>query len=89
MKQDNADIKPDDDLGFDPFHETQKALAELMENEMLQQQRLFQQQQQQIHQRNREEHTRSQQHQGFAPTLGPQHYSQVCIHSRVLSFNIL
>ncbi|XP_055908925.1 putative uncharacterized protein DDB_G0271606 isoform X2 [Eupeodes corollae] len=28
----------DDDLGFDPFIETQKALAELMENEMVQQQ---------------------------------------------------
>lgn len=28
----------DDDLGFDPFFETQKGLAELLENEMIQQQ---------------------------------------------------
>ncbi|KAK2725200.1 CCR4-NOT transcription complex subunit 4-like isoform X1 [Artemia franciscana] len=27
------ELKPDDDLGFDPFHETQKALAELVEKE--------------------------------------------------------
>ncbi|XP_063994792.1 uncharacterized protein LOC135172557 isoform X1 [Diachasmimorpha longicaudata] len=47
-KQESNDVKADDDLGFDPFHETQKALAELMENEMqLQQQRILQQQQQQ------------------------------------------
>lgn len=26
----------DDDLGFDPFFETQKGLAELLENEMIQ-----------------------------------------------------
>ncbi|XP_015602796.1 uncharacterized protein LOC107271372 isoform X3 [Cephus cinctus] len=70
-----ADVKPEDDLGFDPFHETQKALAELMENEIqLQQQRLFQQQQQQ--QREREEQSRAQQQQGLAG-LGPQHFPQV------------
>lgn len=70
-----SDIKADDDLGFDPFHETQKALAELMENEMqLQQQRLFQQQQQQ--QREREEQNRAQHQQNIA-SLGQQHFSQV------------
>ena len=83
----NTEIKSDDDLGFDPFHETQKALAELMENEMqLQQQRIFQQQQhqqqqhhqqqqqQQQQQRDREEHNRVQQGLG---ALGPQHFPQV------------
>ncbi|XP_012267573.2 TPR-containing protein DDB_G0280363 isoform X2 [Athalia rosae] len=70
----STEIKADDDLGFDPFHETQKALAELMENEMqLQQQRLFQQQQQQ--QRDREKQSRVQQ-QGLTG-LGPQHFPQV------------
>ncbi|KAG7190066.1 hypothetical protein KM043_006207 [Ampulex compressa] len=70
-----TEVKPDDDLGFDPFHETQKALAELMENEMqLQQQRLFQQQQQQ--QREREEQNRVQHQQSLA-SLGQQHFPQV------------
>ncbi|XP_033324603.2 CCR4-NOT transcription complex subunit 4 isoform X2 [Megalopta genalis] len=74
-KESGSDIKADDDLGFDPFHETQKALAELMENEMqLQQQRLFQQQQQQ--QREREEQNRVQHQQNIA-NLGQQHYPQV------------
>lgn len=69
-------MKADDDLGFDPFHETQKALAELMENEMqIQQQRLFQQQQQQ---REREEQTRVQ-HQQTLASLGQQHFPQVNI----------
>lgn len=72
-----SDVKADDDLGFDPFHETQKALAELMENEMqLQQQRLFQQQQQQQQQREREEQTRVQHQQNLA-NLGQQHFPQV------------
>lgn len=53
----SVDGKADDDLGFDPFHETQKGLAELLENEVqLQQQRLYQQQQ-----REREEQSRMQQ----------------------------
>nr|XP_012147011.1 PREDICTED: CCR4-NOT transcription complex subunit 4 isoform X7 [Megachile rotundata] len=74
-KESGSDIKADDDLGFDPFHETQKALAELMENEMqLQQQRLFQQQQQQ--QREREEQNRVQHQQNIA-NLGQQHFPQV------------
>ncbi|XP_054005233.1 probable serine/threonine-protein kinase tsuA isoform X3 [Hylaeus anthracinus] len=74
-KESGSDIKADDDLGFDPFHETQKALAELMENEMqLQQQRLFQQQQQQ--QREREEQNRIQHQQNIA-NLGQQHFPQV------------
>ncbi|XP_047358522.1 putative general negative regulator of transcription C16C9.04c isoform X5 [Vespa velutina] len=71
-----SDVKADDDLGFDPFHETQKALAELMENEMqLQQQRLFQQQQQQQQQREREEQSRVQHQQSLA-NLGQQHFPQ-------------
>lgn len=69
-----SDVK-DDDLGFDPFHETQKALAELMENEMqLQQQRIFQQQQQQ-QQREREEQNRVQHQQTLAGLN--QHFPQV------------
>ncbi|XP_046629957.1 uncharacterized protein LOC124310202 isoform X2 [Neodiprion virginianus] len=72
----NTEIKADDDLGFDPFHETQKALAELMENEMLQHQRLFQQQQQQQQQlREREEQSRVQQQS--LVSLGQQHFPQV------------
>ena len=39
------DLFEEDDLGFDPFHETQKALAEMLESESKQQQ----QQQQQRH----------------------------------------
>lgn len=67
-------MKADDELGFDPFHETQKALAELMENEMqIQQQRIMHHQhQQQQQQREREEHLRVQQ-QG---SMGI-HFSQV------------
>merc|ERR1712038_1974556 len=38
------DLFEEDDLGFDPFHETQKALAEMLESESKQQ---IQQQQQQ------------------------------------------
>ncbi|XP_061941370.1 TPR-containing protein DDB_G0280363 isoform X6 [Apis cerana] len=72
-KESGSDLKADDDLGFDPFHETQKALAELMENEMqIQQQRLFQQQQQ----REREEQNRVQHQQNIA-NLGQQHFPQV------------
>ncbi|KAL6264103.1 hypothetical protein P5V15_004181 [Pogonomyrmex californicus] len=67
-------VKADDDLGFDPFHETQKALAELLaEDEMqVQQQKIFQQQQQ----REREEQTRVQQQQTLA-NLSQQHFPQV------------
>ncbi|KAJ8681844.1 hypothetical protein QAD02_017636 [Eretmocerus hayati] len=69
-------LKADDDLGFDPFHETQKALAELMENEVqIQQQRLFQHQQQQ-QQREREEQTRLH-HQQNSVGIGPHNFSQV------------
>lgn len=76
-KESGSDIKPDDDLGFDPFHETQKALAELMENEMqIQQQRFQQQQQQQQQQREREEQNRVQ-HQQNITNLGQQHFPQV------------
>ncbi len=32
------DLSEEDDLGFDPFHETQKALAEMLETESKQQQ---------------------------------------------------
>ncbi|XP_020292097.1 alpha-protein kinase 1 isoform X2 [Pseudomyrmex gracilis] len=72
----SSDVKADDDLGFDPFHETQKALAELMENELqIQQQRIFQQQQQQ-QQREREEQNRVQ-HQQTLASLSQQHYPQV------------
>ena len=39
----------DDDLGFDPFHETQKGLAEMMEKEQLLKQQQQQQQQNHIH----------------------------------------
>lgn len=38
VPQSNHYLPMDDDLGFDPFFETQKALAELMENENVQQQ---------------------------------------------------
>ncbi|XP_068978117.1 myb-like protein P isoform X2 [Bombus flavifrons] len=76
-KESGSDIKPDDDLGFDPFHETQKALAELMENEMqIQQQRFQQQQQQQQQQREREEQNRVQHQQNIA-NLSHQHFPQV------------
>ncbi|XP_011882356.1 PREDICTED: alpha-protein kinase 1 isoform X2 [Vollenhovia emeryi] len=69
-----SDVKADDDLGFDPFHETQKALAELLEDEMqVQQQKMFQQQQQQ---REREEQTRVQ-HQQTLVSLNQQHFPQV------------
>lgn len=69
-------MKADDDLGFDPFHETQKALAELLEDEMqVQQQKIFQQQQQQ---REREEQTRVQ-HQQTLASLNQQHFPQVNI----------
>lgn len=75
-------MKPDDDLGFDPFHETQKALAELMENEMqIQQQRIFQQQQQQ--QREREEQSRVQ-HQQTLASLSQQHFPQVSVTQWIL-----
>ncbi|KYQ47301.1 CCR4-NOT transcription complex subunit 4 [Trachymyrmex zeteki] len=69
-----SDVKADDDLGFDPFHETQKALAELLaEDEMqVQQQKMFQQQQQ----REREEQTRVQ-HQQTLASLNQQHFPQV------------
>lgn len=68
-----SDVKADDDLGFDPFHETQKALAELLEDEMqVQQQKIFQQQQQ----REREEQTRVQ-HQQTLANLNQQHFPQV------------
>ncbi|KAF3424411.1 hypothetical protein E2986_07898 [Frieseomelitta varia] len=73
-KESGSDLKADDDLGFDPFHETQKALAELMENEMQIQQQRFQQQQQQ--QREREEQNRVQ-HQQNITNLGQQHFPQV------------
>ena len=68
-------MKADDDLGFDPFHETQKALAELLaEDEMqVQQQKMFQQQQ-----REREEQTRVQ-HQQTLASLNQQHFPQVNI----------
>lgn len=70
-----SDVKADDDLGFDPFHETQKALAELLEDEMqVQQQKIFQQQQQ----REREEQTRVQ-HQQTLANLNQQHFPQVSI----------
>lgn len=69
-----SDVKADDDLGFDPFHETQKALAELLEDELqVQQQKMFQQQQQQ---REREEQTRVQ-HQQTLASLNQQHFPQV------------
>ncbi|XP_057332683.1 uncharacterized protein DDB_G0283357 [Microplitis mediator] len=82
IKKDMVDMKPEDDLGFDPFDEIQKGLAELMENEaQVQQQRQFQQQQQHQHQhlhQRRDELTRGLQHQGFpAPSLAPPHFSQV------------
>ncbi|XP_036145867.1 putative uncharacterized protein DDB_G0286901 isoform X2 [Monomorium pharaonis] len=68
----NSDVKADDDLGFDPFHETQKALAELLEDEMqVQQQKIFQQQQ-----REREEQTRVQ-HQQTLASLNQPHFPQV------------
>merc|ERR1711988_2018276 len=44
-----ADLFEEDDLGFDPFHETQKALAEMLESESKQQQQQQQQQQQHRH----------------------------------------
>ncbi|XP_012235204.1 protein kinase 4 isoform X2 [Linepithema humile] len=71
-RESGSDVKADDDLGFDPFHETQKALAELMEDELqMQQKRLFEQQQ-----REREEQNR--QHQHIA-NLTQQHFPQVHI----------
>ena len=69
-------VKADDDLGFDPFHETQKALAELMENEIqIQQQRLLQQQQHQQQQQQLKE--REDNRVQLQCSLGPQHFSQV------------
>jgi len=82
-----SDVKADDDLGFDPFHETQKALAELLEDEMqVQQQKMFQQQQQQ---REREEQTRVQHQQSLA-SLNQQHFPQVniVISKRIFLFLI-
>lgn len=77
-----SDVKADDDLGFDPFHETQKALAELLEDEMqVQQQKIFQQQQQQ-QQREREEQTRVQ-HQQTLANLNQQHFPQVNISIKI------
>lgn len=75
IRDTNSDtMKVDDDLGFDPFHETQKALAELLEDEMqVQQQKIFQQQQ-----REREEQTRVQ-HQQTLASLNQQHFPQVNI----------
>lgn len=67
-------MKADDDLGFDPFHETQKALAELMEDELqMTQKRIFEQQQ-----REREEQNRVQ-HQQTIASLTQQHFPQVSI----------
>lgn len=81
-KESGSDLKADDDLGFDPFHETQKALAELMENEMqIQQQRLFQQQQQ----REREEQNRVQHQQNIA-NLGQQHFPQVIYCKKIMNY---
>ena len=63
-------LKADDELGFDQFHETQKALAELTEKEMqIQQQRFYQQQQQW---REREEKNRVH-HQQNSVNLGLHH----------------
>lgn len=48
-----ADLYEEDDLGFDPFHETQKALAEMLESESKQvaaHQQQQRQQQQQLYQ---------------------------------------
>lgn len=74
-----SEVKADDDLGFDPFHETQKALAELMEDELqMQQKRIFEQQQ-----REREEQNRVQ-HQQTLASLTQQHFPQVCTHMRTL-----
>ncbi|KAK3924673.1 CCR4-NOT transcription complex subunit 4 [Frankliniella fusca] len=54
FNSDNSERRhTDDDLGFDPFHETQKGLAEMMEKEQL-----LKQQQQQSHL-----HLQQQQHQ--------------------------
>lgn len=71
-----SEVKADDDLGFDPFHETQKALAELMEDELqMQQKRIFEQQQ-----REREEQNRVQ-HQQTLASLTQQHFPQVSMHT--------
>ena len=65
-----ADLFEEDDLGFDPFHETQKALAEMLESEskvqaelqkQLQEQR--QQQQQQIQQQQQQQQNHNNQAQ--------------------------
>ncbi|KAJ1523631.1 hypothetical protein ONE63_001474 [Megalurothrips usitatus] len=65
----------DDDLGFDPFHETQKGLAEMMEKEQL----LKQQQQQQTHLHLQQQHHQHQQQllqQAQLAALNPQHTYQ-------------
>lgn len=46
----------DDDLGFDPFHETQKGLAEMMEKEQLLKQQQQLQQQNHIHLQQQQHH---------------------------------
>merc|ERR1719264_319192 len=65
----NDDLYAEDDLGFDPFHETQKALAEMLESEsklqaelqkQLQEQR---QQQQQIQQQQQQQQNHNNQAQ--------------------------
>ena len=64
-----ADLFEEDDLGFDPFHETQKALAEMLETEskvvaeLQKQQQLQQQQQQQQQNQNQAPHRHLYQHQ--------------------------
>ena len=63
------DLFEEDDLGFDPFHETQKALAEMLESESKQQQQ--QQQQQHIlqhqHQQNLLSHSGGRQNNDSSP----------------------
>jgi len=71
----NERRQPDDDLGFDPFHETQKGLAEMMKKEELIKQ---QQQQQQQHLQNQQHQQLLQQYAQYASVNhGPQQPSTI------------
>jgi CCR4-NOT transcription complex subunit 4 len=66
----------EDELGFDPFAETQKALAEMIETEQQQHQRLHSYHQQQLQQQQQQQHQQCQLNQmnQTPPQLIQQHF---------------
>lgn len=66
----------DDDLGFDPFHETQKGLAEMMEKEQLLKQQQQQQHQNHIHLQQHHQHHQQLLQQAQLAALNQQHTYQ-------------